>query len=102
MAGLTSEAIWCRKHAARNIYGDWPDCPYCGAPFYWLDGEADHIVPIIAGGSNSEDNTALVCGDCNHKKAGKRPREWLLEMGYSLNDCRSLLQEQAKRVEWLN
>ena len=102
MARPTSDAIWRHKRMARDIYGDWPDCPYCGAPFYWSDGEVDHIISYVVGGQNTDKNMVLVCKDCNHSKTGKWPREWMMEMGYSLNDCRNLLAEQAKTTEWLD
>lgn len=52
----------------------------CAACKQSLDGSfhRDHMVPLIAGGSNFIGNIQLLCGDCNRIK-GPRSNEWLLQ-----------------------
>jgi len=45
----------------------------------------DHIIPAVAGGNSSHENTVLACGDCNSRKANipydifVRAEGWLLD-----------------------
>jgi 5-methylcytosine-specific restriction endonuclease McrA len=52
----------------------------CAACKQSLDGNfhRDHIVPLVAGGTNFISNIQLLCGDCNRIK-GPRSNEWLLQ-----------------------
>lgn len=48
-------------------------CLYCGnVP---VDLTIDHVVPRYRGGENSWDNLVTACIPCNHRKAGRTPRE---------------------------
>ena len=48
-------------------------CLYCGKmPF---DLTIDHVVPRYRGGEHSWDNLVTACIPCNHRKAGRTPRE---------------------------
>ena len=37
---------------------------------------ADHVVPLIKGGSNGMENLVLACPSCNLRKGTKHPMEW--------------------------
>ena len=52
----------------------------CAACKQSLDGSfhRDHIVPLVAGGTNFISNIQLLCGSCNRIK-GPRSNEWLLQ-----------------------
>lgn len=68
-------------------------CELCGKPApFEIDGEPylqiDHIIPISKGGSNSIDNLAAVCPNCNCYKANKINPEMI-----------NTLQEAIKRDE---
>ena len=60
--------------ARREVF--WRDgytCQYCGAPTRALT--LDHVVPRVRGGSHSWENVVSACVPCNHRKAGRTPRE---------------------------
>lgn len=42
-------------------------CRYCGTPERLT---IDHIIPIVAGGSNQESNLQTLCEPCNWEKGG--------------------------------
>tara|TARA_Y100000590_G_scaffold353177_1_gene405991 strand:- start:1293 stop:1832 length:540 start_codon:yes stop_codon:yes gene_type:complete len=48
-------------------------CQYCNTTKKKLT--IDHIVPKSKNGDHSWDNVTTACTDCNHKKAGRTPRE---------------------------
>ncbi len=43
-------------------------CAVCGEPS--RDLGVDHIIPLVAGGTNDLDNLQLLCRSCNSKKGG--------------------------------
>jgi hypothetical protein len=49
-------------------------CEYCHAPESIFNAvlEVEHITPIVAGGTNTEDNLALACRSCNGFKGSRR------------------------------
>lgn len=50
-------------------------CAYCGGP----GGSADHIVPIVSGGTGDWENAAGVCYRCGSMKGEKSMLTFLLE-----------------------
>lgn len=70
-------------------------CKQCDRPCSWASGHLAHIVSVGAGGSDTEENTELLCADCHlvgchnpksvprkcmvpYINTGEETREWLL------------------------
>ena len=45
-------------------------CKDCGRPCSWATGHLAHIKSRGAGGSDTEENTRLLCGDCHRTEHG--------------------------------
>jgi 5-methylcytosine-specific restriction endonuclease McrA len=50
-------------------------CYNCGrkVPLGWA--HIDHITPLSRGGSNDDDNLAVMCPECNTRKGARTPRQ---------------------------
>lgn len=48
-------------------------CVYCGAPWE----HQDHFVPVSMGGGFTVNNVVPACGECNRKKNGLHPFEYI-------------------------
>lgn len=61
------------RRLIRNRDGD--VCAYCGS----IDGpfEADHVFPVVRGGSDDPGNLTIACENCNRSKGGKTLRDWM-------------------------
>jgi HNH endonuclease len=48
-------------------------CEYCHAPesIFNVVLEVEHITPVVAGGTNDDDNLALACRSCNGFKSSR-------------------------------
>lgn len=55
-------------------------CNYCGRPASEYDLVMDHVVPVVAGGTDDEDNLVAACFECN---AGKAAQPVILDGGAS-------------------
>jgi len=51
-------------------------CTYCHQYIRVEDIEAEHVVPLSRGGSNSLTNIVPSCGKCNRDKSDMTPEEW--------------------------
>ena len=50
-------------------------CQYCGRRMALKELTLDHVVPRFRGGAHSWENLVSACRGCNHRKAGRTPRE---------------------------
>jgi 5-methylcytosine-specific restriction endonuclease McrA len=55
-------------------------CAYCKTNIK-KKYHADHIIPLILGGSDLIGNIQLTCATCNHKKGGKHPVDFARYIG---------------------
>ena len=58
-------------------------CPCCAEPL-GDDFHMDHKVPLVMGGTNTDDNIQLLRKLCNHKKGTKHPVDFMQERGFLL------------------
>ena len=69
------------KFSRKNIYiRDEFNCQYCGKnanklPNKVKDLTFDHVLPRCQGGKTTWLNIATACFDCNHRKAGRTPKQ---------------------------
>lgn len=49
-------------------------CNGCGSVL--TDSHLDHVVPLVRGGTNTDDNVQLLCPTCNLSKGSKTMEEW--------------------------
>ncbi len=50
-------------------------CQYCGQRAALKELTLDHVVPRFRGGGHTWENLVTACRRCNHRKAGRTPRE---------------------------
>ncbi len=50
-------------------------CQYCGNRTAFKDLTLDHVLPRYRGGAHTWENLVSACRGCNHRKAGRTPRE---------------------------
>lgn len=50
-------------------------CWHCGIELN-NDYHADHLIPLVQGGSNAPDNIVCSCAPCNHSKSDKTVAQW--------------------------
>ena len=84
-------------------------CIYCGKETEQLT--LDHIFPRSRGGASSWENVASACMPCNHRKAGRTPKEagmkLMKEVGapklnpYSLFTNKTIDENWYKFMPWL-
>lgn len=68
-------------------------CQYCGKDCSDGDISIDHIIPISAGGSESDDNLCVACYACNSKKRDMAPDEFKNQLKISKS------KESNKNIE---
>ena len=71
---MVKRPIHRRKLSRREVFiRDSYRCQYCGKNT--RDLTLDHVVPRSRGGLHTWQNVASACKRCNHRKAGRTPRE---------------------------
>lgn len=70
-------------------------CAYCGRVPPQVVLEVDHVVPVIYGGENDEDNLVTSCFDCNRGKRG----ESLSVVPESLKEKAASIQEAEAQLK---
>ena len=89
---LSTRESWRRlRKLVRNR--DKGICQYCGE--LSQDGQADHVIPLSQGGSDTMSNLIWSCKICNNTKKGKTPEEWE-EWLDNLNSKKSPLTESLE------
>lgn len=78
-----SRVRWAHKRKALISDDGYPDCPYCDTPFYYADGELDHLMQKSIGGSNKYKNLVLVCKHCNRLRHNTPLHLFLYSIGVS-------------------
>jgi len=94
----STETVWRERRKAGLANDHWPDCPYCETPFFYTEGELDHIEARSVGGSNELNNLILVCKKCNRSKTNIQLHMWLYLNHISLESVYRRLKEQDKTV----
>jgi hypothetical protein len=59
---------WMAKRSVR--------CYWCGGKFPPSQCNADHIKPLVSGGTHEIGNLCISCGPCNRRKHAKSLEEW--------------------------
>ena len=101
-----------RRRLSRQavFYRDGYTCQYCGKRTRQLT--LDHIMPRWRKGSHSWDNVVSACAGCNHRKAGRTPREARMKLlrkpdapkpnPYYMFHHREILEEWRPFIPWVN
>lgn len=84
LQSIIEDAVECGAQAACGVYEkleceserDNHTCQYCGMPA----SHADHIVPVVQGGGDAEENLVAACRSCNLHKGGRTPGEAGMEL----------------------
>lgn len=69
-------------------------CRYCGAQSDTVALEVDHIIPVVEGGTNDDENLITACLTCNRGKSAKR----LESIAPTEQDRLRLAQERNEQV----
>ena len=93
-----SRVRWAVKRKTLITDGGYPDCPYCGTPFYYADGELDHLKQRTIGGSNRRRNLVLVCMECNRARNSSPLHVFLYRIGVSPENVYYKLKDMGKRI----
>ena len=71
---MVKRPVMQRRLSRRDIFiRDSYTCQYCGKTGH--DLTLDHVVPRVRGGLHTWDNIVAACIPCNHRKAGRSPKE---------------------------
>lgn len=108
---LVRRPIPIRRLSRREVFlRDGYTCQYCGLTT--KDLTLDHVVPRVRGGTHVWDNIVSACPKCNHRKAGRTPKEaGMLLMKepkapaahpYAMFFHRPVLDEWRKFMPWMS
>ena len=64
----TERVTWPRGLKQRLMRQQDNTCVYCGYRRTAASLDIDHIIPVVRGGSNNEDNLQVICRPCNIRK----------------------------------
>ena len=74
LSSYVRRPIQSQRLTRRDVFlRDRNTCQYCGKSA--KDLTLDHILPRHRGGQNTWENVVAACVRCNHRKAGRTPRE---------------------------
>ena len=106
---LVKRPVMTARLSRREVFvRDGHACQYCGA--ISRDLTLDHVVPRVRGGTHTWENVVSACVPCNHRKAGRTPKEAQMTLlreprapranPYYLFSHRTLLEEWRKFIPW--
>ena len=67
-------------------------CEWCGKPVVNADFELDHIISLKQRGSNTAENLAVACPDCNRQKGQKHPARFAAEVSLRMRRKTALVE----------
>lgn len=108
---MVKRPVFARRLSRQEVF--WRDrytCQYCGKSV--RDLTLDHVLPRARGGIHSWENVVSACVLCNHRKAGRTPKEARMALRrqprapaanpYHLFVHRQLREEWRKFIPWAN
>ncbi len=72
----TERVSWPRGLKRRLMRRQRNTCVYCGHRRIATSMEIDHIIPVVRGGSNDENNLQVICRECNRRKGLQTDEEF--------------------------
>ena len=85
-----------RKHVSKS--GNIIACPYCEQVHETVEMVLDHIYPVAKGGLDTDENTVLVCNQCNIKKSDKTLMVFCTQMKFDYAKVGARLMKMGKGV----
>lgn len=85
-----------RKHVSKS--GNVIPCPYCERTHETVEMVLDHIYPVAKGGLDTDENTVLVCKQCNTKKSDKTLMVFCTQMKFDYTKVGARLMKMGKGV----
>lgn len=70
----------CASDLRHRILESGGSCEWCGIGLVNADFELDHIISLKQRGSNTAENLAVACPDCNRQKGRKHPARFAAEI----------------------
>lgn len=109
LMSLIRRPLLQRRLSRREVFArDGYLCQYCGRESKELT--LDHVLPRFRGGPHSWENVVTACIPCNHRKAGRTPKEAGMKMRqepriprpnpYHLFNRRQLQDEWIQFMPW--
>ncbi len=109
LMSLVRRPLLQRRLSRRDVFArDGYLCQYCGRESRELT--LDHVLPRFRGGPHSWENVVTACIPCNHRKAGRTPKEAGMKMRqepriprpnpYHLFSHRQLQDEWIQFMPW--